>query len=66
MPFTFGSSRVLKEMASGRVGLGSNFIGSVSGRVFLFKKIIYARRVRVSSDSGQFGSGTVFRTREDL
>ncbi len=47
-------------------GLGSNFIGSVSGRVYLFFIIIYARRVRVRSDSGRFGSGTDFRTREDL
>ncbi len=47
-------------------GLGTYFIGSVSGRVYLFKKIIYARRVRVRSDSGRFGSGTDFRTREDL
>ncbi len=40
-------------MRSGRVGLRSNFFGSVSGRVYLFKKIIYARRVRVRSDSGR-------------
>ncbi len=54
------------ENKCGRVRLGSNFIGSVSGRVYLFFIIIYARRVRVRSDSGRFGSGTDFRTREDL
>ncbi len=41
------------ENKCGRVGLGSNFFGSVSGRVYLFKKMIYARRVRVRSDSGR-------------
>ncbi len=56
--FTFGP--VGFQNKCGQVGLGTNFIGSVSGRVYLFKKIIYARRVRVRSDSGGF------RTREDL
>ncbi len=33
---------------------------------FSLKKNIYARRVRVRSDLGRFGSGMDFRTREDL
>ncbi len=41
------------ENKCGRVGLGSNLIGSVSDRVYLFFIIIYARRVRVRSDSGR-------------
>ncbi len=40
------------ENKCGRVGLGTNFIGSVSGRVYLLKNI-YARWVRVRSNSGR-------------
>lgn len=54
------------EIKCFRVRLGSKFIGSVSGWVFLFKKCIYAHRVWVRSDSGLFRPGTDFTIREDL
>lgn len=33
-----------KKLTSSRVGLGSNFIGSVSGLVFLFKNVLINAR----------------------
>lgn len=48
-----------------QLGLRSNFIGFVSGGVFLLKKyIIYACQIWVRSDLNQFRSGTDFKTQE--